>query len=187
MLESETAYPSNIWLVPLFVLIFAILPAFLEEILMRGIGVSATKRLGTLFTLFFSGFFFAFMHGTWIQIPFAFAVGLVLTYFTLRFNTIWIAVISHFIFNFNSVVQCLILQNGGEFADLCVIIWSALFSTLMIGLMVAGLIIYGVKRPNLPKSDLRMAQKMKILFSSPFLYVFILLEVYQLIYLLTIY
>ncbi len=187
MLQSETSYPSNFWLIPLFAIVLAVLPAFIEEISMRGIGVSMTKKFGVMFTLFFSGFFFAFMHGSWIQIPFAFVIGIILAYFTLRFKTIWIAVISHFVFNFNSVVQSLILQNAGAQADAWIIIWSILFSTLMIGFMVAGIIVYGIKRPDLPKSEYTGGEKMKILFSSPFLYIFMALESIQLIHLLLIY
>ncbi len=187
MLQNDIAYPSNFWLIPLFVLVLAILPAFLEEIAMRGIGVSVTRKFGIWFTLLFSGFFFAFMHSSWVQIPYAFVIGIVLSYFTLRFKTIWIAILSHFIFNFNSVVQCLIFQNGGAYADIVNIIWAVLFTSLMVGLMVAGIIIYGVKRPDVPKSEYSWGETMKILFSSPFLYVFLALEIFQLIFLLMIY
>lgn len=187
MLQNNTTYPTNFWLVPLFAVVLAVLPALFEEVAMRGIGVSVTKKFGILFTLFFSGFFFAFMHSSWTQIPYAFVIGIVLAYFTLRFKTIWIAIISHFIFNFNSVVQCLILQNAGTYSDILILAWSFLFSTLMLGLMIAGIVIYGIKRPDVPKSEHTGGEKMKILFSSPFLYIFLALEVYQLIYLLTIY
>lgn len=187
MLQSDISYPSNFWLIPLFVLMLAVLPAFFEEISMRGIGISVTKKFGILFTLFFSGFFFAFMHNSWTQLPYAFVIGIVLAYFTLRFKTIWIAVLSHFFFNFNSVIQCLILQNAERYGDILSIIWGLLFTSLMAGLMIAGIIVYGVKRPDVPKSEYSAAEKIKILFSSPFLYVFLLLEAYQLIYLLMIY
>lgn len=187
MLEDSTTYPSNFWLVPLFAFVLAVMPAFLEEITVRGIGLSATKKFGTLFTLFFSGFFFAFLHSSWTQIPFAFVLGVVLAYFTLRFKTIWIAVVSHFVFNFNSVIQSLILENGGVYADVYSLVWSFLYFTLMLGFMVAGLIVYGIKKPDLPKSEFNAREKMKALFSSPFLYVFILLTAYLLIYLLIIY
>lgn len=187
MLQNDTAYPSNFWLIPIFVLVLSILPAFFEEIALRGIALSVTKKFGILFSLFFSGFFFAFLHSTWVQIPFAFVLGIVLAYFTLRFNTIWIAVISHFIFNFNSVVQCLILQNAGNFATVLNVIWSVLFFTFMLGLMIAGIIVYGIKRPDVPKSVYTGGETFKILLSSPFFYVFMALEAYQLIYLLTVY
>lgn len=187
MLEADTTYPKNFWLVPVFAVVLAVLPAFLEEILMRGIGLSGTKKFGTWFALLFSGFFFSFMHNTWLQLPFAFVLGIVLAYFTLRFNTIWIAVISHFIFNFNSVIQSLILQNGGQYAEVYVVIWGLLFTSLMLGLAIAGAIVYGIRKPPIPKSAFTGWQRIKILLSSPFLYIFIALSVYQLLYLLTIY
>ncbi len=187
MLQNDTSYPTNFWLIPLFFLMLAVLPAFLEEIAMRGIGLSVTKRFGIPFALFFSGFFFSFLHSSWTQLPYAFVIGIVLAYFTMRFKTIWIAVISHFIFNFSSVVQCIILENADKYADALLNVYSILFTTLMLGLMIAGLIIYGIKRPDVPKSEYTGKEKMAILLSSPFLYVFLLLEAIQLIYLLTIY
>ncbi len=187
MLQSDTAYPQSIWLVPLFSVMLAVLPGILEEISIRGIALSVTKKFGILFSLLFSGFFFAFMHSSWTQLPYAFVIGIVLAYFTLRFETIWIAVISHFIFNFNSVVQCIILQNGGAHSDIWILIWSLMFSSVMIGFMVAGLIVYGIKRPSVPKSEFSGGEKMKILFSCPFLYIFITLEAIQLLYLLMVY
>ncbi len=187
MMQNDTTYPSNLWLVPLFAFMLAVMPGILEEVLMRGIGLSGTKKYGTLFALFFSGFFFAFMHSSWTQIPFAFVLGIVLAYFTLRFQTIWIAVISHFIFNFSSVVQAVILQNAGEYAAIWVMVWSLLFTTLMSGFMIAGAIVYGVKRPDLPKSEYTAGEKMKLLFTSPFFYIFLVLEILQLGFLLLVY
>ena len=186
MLQSTVDYPENIWLVPLLCIMLAVLPGLWEEIAMRGIGQNATKKFGFTFSLLFSGFFFALLHSSWTQIPQAFVFGIVLAYFTIRFKTVWIAVISHFAFNFNSVIQCLIMQNAGRFGDFWLLLWSVLFSLTMIGFMVAGLIVYGIKFP-VERSEFKAGQKIKALISSPFLYIFLALESIQLIFLLTIY
>ncbi len=182
MNSVETVYPENIWLVMLMVLSMSVMPALLEEFLMRGVALNATKKFGTAFSLLFSGFFFAFLHNTWVQVPFAFVLGMVFAYFTLRFRTIWIAVISHFVYNFNSVILSLILQHGDEYGIAIVGLWEILFLTLMLGLFIAGLIIYGVKKPDLPKSEIPSSRKFVLLLRSPFLYVFIALAVFRLVY-----
>ncbi len=187
MLQSDIDYPENFWLVPLFAIMLAVMPAVFEEISMRGIALNVTKKFGIAFSLLFNGFFFTFLHSSWTQLPYAFVIGIVLAYFTMRFNTIWIAVISHFAFNFSSVIQCLILQNSGQHADFWNVLFSSVFTTTMIGFMVAGLIVYGVKSPNVPKSEFTSGQKFKALVTSPFFYVFISLEAIQLLFLLLIY
>ena len=186
MLQVDTSYPTNLWLVPLFIIMIAVLPGFLEEIAMRGIGLNISKKFGFVFAILFNGFFFSLLHSTWTQIPATFAVGIVLAYFTMRFKTIWIAVISHFALNFNSAVQSLILQNAGTNGNLWILLWSVVFNLTMIGFMVAGLIVYGIKF-QAPKSEFRAGLKFKALLASPFLYIFLALEFIQLTFLLSIY
>lgn len=187
MLSGDVAYPSNFWLILPFAIMLSVLPGFFEEILMRGIGLSVTKRYGVIFALLFSGFFFSLMHSSWTQLIFTFVIGIVLAYFTLRFKTIWIAVISHFIFNFNTVVQSLILQNGSDDSVVFIVIWFLLFMSLMLGLAIAGLILYGVKMPPQPKYGYHFGDGVKAMLCSPFLYIFLVLEAIQLIFLLLIY
>ena len=187
MLSAETIYPTHLILVPLFALFLAIMPAFLEEFAMRGIVLSATKKFGSLFSMLFNGFFFAFLHNSWTQPFFAFIIGMVLTYFTLRFKTIWIAVISHFIFNFNSVVMSLLQQNGGAYGMLFTALWLCMILVTMLGFIIAGIIIYRVKKPDLPKSEYTAKEKWGMIFRCPYVYIFVLLTIVQLVYLLLIY
>lgn len=184
MSAAPAEYPINFWLVLLSVISVTVLPALLEEFLVRGVLLSATKKFGVGFSLVCSGFFFAFLHNTWLQIPAAFAVGIVLAYFTLRFRTIWIAVISHFILNINSVATSLILQHGGRYAEIVSGLWFFLIFPLMIGLTVAGCILYGIKRPEGCASAYSAKEKLFTLIKSPFFWLFILLAVFRLAWIL---
>lgn len=187
MLQSDVAYPTKLGLIPLLALVIAVFPAFMEETMFRGAGLHATKKYGTAFSILFSGCFFALMHSSWVQIPFAFVLGCLLAYFTIRFQTIWIAVITHFVFNFNSVVLCLIQENLGEFSDGVSGIWAFLFFTLMIGFAVAGAIVYRFRMEPKAKSEYRFKDGISAMLRCPFFYVFLVLEALQLLFLIVIY
>lgn len=180
MTQGSSSYPTNFWVLILLLLSVAVLPALLEEFLVRGILLSATRKFGLCFSLFCSGFFFAFLHNTWLQIPFTFVLGILLAYFTLRFNTIWIAVISHFIFNLNSVILSLISQNSQAYGFIWSSLWFFLFFPLMVGLTVAGIVIYGIKKPNEVKCNFSWGQKTLTLLASPFFWIFIAFTVIRL-------
>ena len=79
-------------------------PALLEELLMRGAVLGVLRKFGDSFAIVASSLLFAFMHASLIQFPFAFLVGLILGFVTVKTNSIWPAVIIHAMNNFVSVV-----------------------------------------------------------------------------------
>lgn len=60
-----------------------------EEILFRGLVLRSMEPYGKKFAIFASALMFGLYHGNLIQIPFAFAVGLVLGYVTVEYNIFW--------------------------------------------------------------------------------------------------
>ena len=80
----------------LYVLIAAVLPAFLEEMIFRGIILQNLRRFGDETALFLSAFFFAVFHLNLSQIPYAFLMGLCLGYFVLRTGSLWAGILLHF-------------------------------------------------------------------------------------------
>ncbi len=179
MLSETSAGPTNFWLIPLFFVVLAVLPGFLEEFLVRGIGLSATEKLGNGFTILFCGFFFGLMHNTWIQIPFATVLGCVLAYFTLKFDSIWVAVLAHFFYNFNSGFLSLLQTNvPEEHSIVATLIYVFLWGSLMAALLIAGIIVYGVRLPK-PEQPcpVSFGKKLGVLFCSPFFYLFLILSV----------
>lgn len=86
------------------ILIFAVLPAFLEEMVFRGYVLQALRPHGDGMAVVVSALLFGLMHGNVLQIPFAFLIGLVLGYVVVQADNIWIAVSIHFLNNFMSVM-----------------------------------------------------------------------------------
>ena len=60
------------------IVIFAVLPAFLEEMVFRGYVLQALRPHGDGMAIVVSALLFGLMHGNVLQIPFAFLIGLVL-------------------------------------------------------------------------------------------------------------
>lgn len=80
------------------------IPALIEEFTCRGILLGHLKKHGEGFAIVVSALLFGLMHGNFEQIPFAFLVGLVLGFITLKSGTIWIAVAVH---GFNNLISVL--------------------------------------------------------------------------------
>ncbi len=70
-----------------------------EEFMYRGFTMQNLEKQGKVFAIVASSLFFGFMHGNAAQIPFAFAVGLVLGYTAMEYS-IWASMLLHFINNF---------------------------------------------------------------------------------------
>lgn len=69
-----------------------------EELLFRGLFMRTMRPYGRKFAIFTSALMFGLFHGDWRQIPFAFAVGLILGYVAMEYHIIW-AMVLHMINN----------------------------------------------------------------------------------------
>lgn len=67
-----------------------------EELLFRGLILRSMEPYGKKFAIFGSALLFGLFHANLIQIPFAFAVGLVLGYVTVEYNIVWAMVLHMF-------------------------------------------------------------------------------------------
>lgn len=99
----------------IFALVFslAILTPIVEELLFRGIILSAFKAyFGEKAAIVLSALVFGIMHWNPIQSTYAFLLGLVLAYIYLKTQSIYSAIIFHMIFNFmGAVLQVIFPQN----------------------------------------------------------------------------
>lgn len=174
---STTSMPSNIWLIPIFLLTLAIFPAFTEEFIVRGAMMGKLKKYGLTFSIFVSSIAFSLLHNTIVQLPFALAAGLVIGYCTIKFQSIWVGVIAHFMINLSSgIIQIIYSLCSEEVGTILVLLYMLLAASFSIGLTIAGLIIYGIKIPkhlHARKEDTH--GRWQLIFSSPFLYVFLVL------------
>jgi membrane protease YdiL (CAAX protease family) len=97
----------------LYILHVAAIPALVEEFAFRGVALGMLRPYGDRFALVASSVLFALLHGNFIQIPFAFCVGLALGYAVIRTGSMWSAIVLHFI---NNAFSCLITY-GEDFLE----------------------------------------------------------------------
>ncbi len=86
------------------IIIFALLPAILEEMVYRGYILRTLLPHGKMFAILISSMLFALMHGNILQIPFAFIVGFACGYLAVKTGSIWISIMLHFLNNFMSML-----------------------------------------------------------------------------------
>lgn len=93
------------------VLVIAILPAFAEEFMFRGLVMRSFERYSPWAAALCSAALFGFMHGTWEQVFFAFILGLVLSYVVLITDSLWASATIHFANNAFSVIASYLLAK----------------------------------------------------------------------------
>ena len=104
--SSSIPMPQTPFQIFLLFFVMAVLPAICEELIYRGFLLRGVSEFGKVGAVVVSSFAFGMMHATLQQIPFAFLIGLFLGYITLRFKSIVLPIILHFINNF---ISCLVL------------------------------------------------------------------------------
>ena len=82
----------------------AVVPGLVEEFGCRGVMFGLLKEHSEGAAILVSALIFGIMHGNFVQIPFAFIVGLALAVIRLKTGTLWIAIAVHFCNNFISVM-----------------------------------------------------------------------------------
>ena len=115
----------------------AVVPAIVEETVIRGIVMQPLRKFGDKFAIIVSAMFFACMHGNMVQIPYTLVGGLLLGYLAVATGSLWPSVILHFVNNLYSVVVIATNENLGENASvLAVILMLITFTTVgVIGLV----------------------------------------------------
>lgn len=90
----------------------AVVPAFTEEFVFRGVILSNLRKYGDAFAVLASSLLFGLMHGNFVQIPFAFVIGLALGFATVYTNSIFPAMAIHFLNNGFSVIADVLYSNA---------------------------------------------------------------------------
>ena len=92
----------------------AVVPAFVEEFLFRGLILSNLLPYGRTTAIFASALLFGVMHQNVEQLFYATVAGLVLGYLYVKTRSIWVCVLLHFVNNFTSVLQTVLAERLGE-------------------------------------------------------------------------
>lgn len=151
---SEIYFSSDIRGGYALVLMFistAIIPAFVEELLFRGVILSNIRPYSEGGAILISALLFGLMHQTPFQLFYATAIGVILGIIRVKTGSIWTGILVHFFNNFLSVLQtylleCYDVQTGN------VVYTVITLSVIVIGI-VLGAVLYTVNLKNsTPKS-----------------------------------
>ena len=93
----------------------AVVPAFVEEFLFRGLVLSNLLPYGRTTAIFASALLFGVMHQNVEQLLYATVAGLVLGFLYVKTKSIWICILLHFVNNFISVLQTVLSKRLSEF------------------------------------------------------------------------
>lgn len=118
------------------IFVVAITPALVEEFLFRGAILGSLRKFGDSFAILASATLFGLCHGNFVQIPFAFIVGLVLAFVTVRSGSIIPAIIIHLLNNFYSVILGIANNNFSQEIFYAIIIGFTLL------ILIAGVISF---------------------------------------------
>ncbi len=104
-------YPKGIFGFLLSFIFIVVVPALVEEFACRGIILGSLRKFGDGFAIIASAIVFGLMHGNFVQMPFAFLVGLILGFVTVKSGSLWVAVAIHASNNFISLAMEFFFSN----------------------------------------------------------------------------
>ena len=151
------------------IVVIAVLPAILEELVFRGCVLRVLRPFGDGFALVISAVLFGLMHGNIRQIPFAVIVGFILGWLYVVTNSIWWSMAVHFINNALSV--CMDYMSAGMSEDGTAIFFSGIIYGLAAVGALAFLILLLVRgsqyRMNHTNTCLSSAEKVSATLRAP--------------------
>ncbi len=169
--------PRGLFGIMLTLISTAIIPALAEEFACRGIMLGLLKSCGDAFAIIVSAILFGLVHGNFEQIPFAFLVGLVLGFITVKTGSIIIAIAVHFTNNLISVIF--------DYVNLSLMEKNTVYIIyLAVCMLLAVISICVVKDENLfafKQSEYEESAKThaKWFFTSPIIIIFIALSLIE--------
>ncbi len=141
--QGELLEPDSVFSCVMVTVSTAIIPAICEEFAMRCCSLQLMRKYGSGFAVFAVSIVFGLLHGNVIQFVFAFLIGLVLGYITVKTNSIVPAVCIHAFSNGISVTKSVVTYAAGEeSAHTAVVIlyllWFAAGAVCGLALLVKG-------------------------------------------------
>ena len=152
----------------------AVVPAFVEELLFRGLVLENLLPCGNTVAIFGSAFLFGLMHQNVEQFLYATGAGLVFGWIYVRTRSLWSCVLAHFINNLQSVVQLLLVDrlSASRAQTLLYVMQGVL---LLLG-VISAILLLGRKKTDKPQSvalaemeEIPLGQRAKLFFSIPML------------------
>ena len=126
--------PTGTFGIILTVISTAVIPPLGEEFACRGILLGSLRKFGDGFAIMVSSILFGAIHGNFQQAPFAFLIGLIMGFITVKCNSIWPAILIHAYNNLVSVV-CDYL-----FVDLLVNMQNIIYTFYLVICLLIGIV-----------------------------------------------
>lgn len=145
----------------------ATLPALIEEMIFRGYILGALRAHGDGLAVVLSATLFGLFHGNVLQIPFAFILGLAMGYLVVLTDSIWPAVLLHFV---NNLMSVLLSFFGKCYPDQRIVISNV---TLLAVAAMGAVVLTVLRRPGYLKpigngiSLFRVLERTRKLLFSP--------------------
>ncbi len=92
----------------------AVVPAIMEEFVVRGVVLQPLRKFGDKSAIIISALFFSMLHGNMLQIPYTFVGGLILGYLAVKTKSLWPPMVLHFVNNFYSAIVMVVSDNFSE-------------------------------------------------------------------------
>ncbi len=173
--EIENEMPKGPLGVIVSILSISFFPAFLEEFALRGIVLGFLKRHSDMLAIIGSAFVFGFMHASAEQIVFAFLVGLILGFITVKTESIWYAIAIHFMNNFISVISSYVSEINAELSSILLVI---IFTLAVLASVFAIFILS--KKENFftisENSEIPVALKLRWFLTAPTIIISVILS-----------
>lgn len=150
-------------------IVYAIVPAVMEEALLRGIILQTLRPLGNGVAVSVSAVMFALMHGDYAQIPYALLIGVVLGVIFIYTDDLRLTVIVHAISNALTVISTFLLDTvSASVAGIWVLI------LLLVVLLAGGVSFFWLRKHPLGRSrpvyDTRLSERLSVLVKAPLLW-----------------
>ncbi|MBE5735003.1 MAG: CPBP family intramembrane metalloprotease [Clostridiales bacterium] len=118
----------------------ALLPAFCEEFLHRGMCLQGTKHIGFHKAIIISSILFGLIHLNIVQVFYAIILGVIIGYISVISKNIWPAIIVHFVNNFISITNTFLMDNNASYNNFVTNVYSGIYN-MNFFLLVLSIII----------------------------------------------
>lgn len=153
---SYADYTKSAGLLVACIFALCILPAFGEEMLLRGALAHSLRAKGTIFAITISALLFALMHGSPVQFIHQFLIGLIMAYIVILTDCLWYSIIFHFMNNFVVILYEFIYVQAGATYSIPIWAYAVMF---VVGIIGVGLLLVLFTKCHIKITDSANEQK----------------------------
>ena len=175
---TATITPAS-FLVKLLVLV--VLPAFLEEILFRGVILKSLIPHGKTSAIFLSALLFALIHRHPTKFVYSFAGGIVIGYFVTEYSSIWIGILVHAINNLIALVSLSVYNICSEKVYAA---YNAALSILIFGGALVAMPILILKANKKEEQEHFSISSLFAFLRSPLMLLYFLFSIIYMVYII---